>query len=397
MTDHPVQSPVHRILGTALGMAKRVLPTVAAVGLVAFAAAPASAFETAAKYAILMDYQTGRILLDKNADISIPPASMSKLMTVYMLMEQLEAGNLKLEDTFPVSAKAWKKGGSKMFVRVNTKVAVRDLMRGIIVQSGNDASIVVAESLGGSEEAFARRMTDRAREIGLKDSSFANATGWPDPGQRMSVHDIARLSSLTIRNFPQYYPIYSEKSFTYNKIKQGNRNPLLYRVKGTDGLKTGHTEEAGYGLAASAEREGRRLILVVAGLDSKRQRADESERLMTWGFREFQNLTLFKAGEEVEKAPVWLGVDARLPLVVQKDVVLPVQRSKRDGMKVEVVFEGPIPAPIKKGTPLARLIVRLPDEPPMRVPLVAGADVDALGPFGKILAVVEHMIWGQVN
>jgi len=397
MTDNPVQFPMHRISGKVISMAKRVLPAVAIAGLATFAAGAASAFETAAKYAILIDYQTGRILLDKNADVSIPPASMSKLMTVYMLMEQLEAGNLKLEDTFPVSAKAWKKGGSKMFVRVNTKVAVRDLMRGIIVQSGNDASIVVAESLGGSEEAFARRMTDRAREIGLKNSSFANATGWPDPGQRMSVHDIARLSSLTIRNFPQYYPIYSEKSFTYNKIKQGNRNPLLYRVKGTDGLKTGHTEEAGYGLAASAEREGRRLVLVVAGLDSKRQRADESERLMTWGFREFRNLTLFKAGEEVEKAPVWLGADQRLPLVVQKDVTLPVQRSKRDRMKVEVVFEGPIPAPIKKGTPLARLIIRLPDEPPMRVPLVAGNDVEALGPFGKILAVVEHMIWGQVN
>ena len=229
---------------------------------------PATATETAAEYAILLDFDTGATLLEKNADHPTAPASMSKLMTLYMVFERLKSGILRLEDTFPVSEKAWRMGGSKMFVGVNTRVKLEDLLRGIVVQSGNDACIVVAEGLAQHEAAFAEEMTERAREIGLTNSTFTNSTGWPDPDHLMSVRDIATLSTIVIREFPDLYSMFAEKSFTYNDIKQSNRNPLLYRYDGADGLKTGHTEASGYGLAASVSKRGRRLLLVVNGLDS---------------------------------------------------------------------------------------------------------------------------------
>jgi len=354
----------------------------------------ANALETPASNALLIDFDTGAILFEKNADELMPPASMSKLMTVTMVMERLKDGSLTLEDTFPVSEKAWRKGGSKMFVEVNTRVAVKDLLRGIIVQSGNDACIVVAEALGGSEESFAQNMTDRAREIGLSHSTFHNATGWPDPNHRMTARDLAHLASYIIENFPEYYGIFSEKSFTYSGIKQGNRNPLLYSNTGADGLKTGHTEESGYGLTGSAKRGDRRLIVVVNGLESAKQRGRESERLLEWGFREFDNYALFKKGQEVAKARVWLGAKDLVPLTVDEDLTVTMSRKDRRDMQVKLVYNEPVPAPIIKGTPIARLVISAPDMDNIEVPLLATENIERPGFVKRVTSAIKYVLFG---
>jgi D-alanyl-D-alanine carboxypeptidase (penicillin-binding protein 5/6) len=350
--------------------------------------------ETTAPNAFLIDADTGVVLLDKNADALMPPASMSKIMTVYMILERLRDGRLSLDDTFPVSEKAWRKGGSKMFVELGGRITVEDLLRGIIVQSGNDACIVVAEGLSGSEERFAEEMTAKAREIGLENSTFKNATGWPDEGHVMTARDLATLAALTIERFPEFYHFYSELDFTYSDIKQGNRNPLLYRDMGADGLKTGHTKASGYGLTSSVPRNGRRLILVVNGLDSAKARSNESERLLEWGFREFDNYALFRAGEMVDVARVWLGEAADVPLVIETDLILTLPRTSRPDMRVSITYEGPIPAPIEKGDRIATLVVSATDAETLKIPLVAGASVDQLGSFGRMSAAFEHLVWG---
>ena len=356
--------------------------------------APAQALETRAREAILLDTTTGVVLFEKDADIPAPPASMSKIMTAYMVFESLKEGRLSLEDELPVSEKAWRKGGSKMFVEVNTRVKVEDLLRGVIVQSGNDACIVFAEALSGSEEAFADDMTRRAREIGLTDSGFVNATGWPDPNHRMSARDLANLAIRMIEDHPEYYHIYSETEFSYNGIRQGNRNPLLYKNIGADGLKTGHTEEAGYGLTASAKRGDRRLVLVVTGLESVRARSEEAERLMNWGFREFENFALFKAGETVERASVWQGGEDTVPLVFPDGLTVTLTRKARRGMTVKVEYDSPVPAPIEKGQRIARLVIEAPEQEPMSFPLIAGADIERLGPLGRLFSSAKFMILG---
>jgi D-alanyl-D-alanine carboxypeptidase (penicillin-binding protein 5/6) len=282
-----------------------------------------------------------------------------------------------------------------MFVKVNSRVRVEDLLRGIITQSGNDACIVIAEGLAGSEAAFADQMTKRARELGLMDSTFTNSTGWPDPEHLMSVRDIALLSMRIIRDFPEYYTMFSEKNFTYNKIKQGNRNPLLYRDSGADGLKTGHTEASGYGLAASARRNGRRVVLVLNGLTSVRQRSSESQRLIDWAFRAFDNYTLFKKGDTVDRADVWLGTETTVPLIVERDIEITLQRRFRRKMKATIIFTGPIPAPIAKGSPIARLVVSAPEFKTLTVPLHAGIEVGQRGMFGRLGAAIRYMIWGS--
>ncbi|WP_119165639.1 D-alanyl-D-alanine carboxypeptidase family protein [Algihabitans albus] len=357
---------------------------------------PAAAFETAAEEAILIDLTAGTVLFEKDADTQIPPASMSKIMTAYMVFKRLKAGDLSMEDTFLVSEKAWRKGGSKMFVEVGDRVAVEDLLRGVIVQSGNDASIVLAEGIAGSEAAFAELMNREAEELGLTNSSFANATGWPDPNHRMSVRDLAKVASVLVQDYPEYYGLYSETEFTWHEIRQSNRNPLLYRNIDADGLKTGHTEEAGYCLTASALRGDRRLVMVVAGLESARQRAEESERLLEWGFREFSAERLFEIGEVVEEAEVWLGEDATVPLVVAEDAVMAVRRDARDDVVVTVSYDGPIPAPVAAGDRLATLTVQVPDMPAREFPLLAGGDVEKLGPIGRLMAGVRHLIFGKL-
>ena len=379
--------------GAAVG--KRFVAALGAVLLFAGSGlGSARGIETSASNAFLIDADTGAVLLDKNADVPMPPASMSKIMTVYMILERLKDGRLSLEDTFPVSEMAWRKGGSKMFVEVGSRVAVEDLLRGIVVQSGNDACIVVAEALSGTEERFAEEMTVRAGEIGLENSTFKNATGWPDDGHTMTARDLAMLAELTIEQFPEFYHYYSELNFTYSDIRQGNRNPLLYRDMGADGLKTGHTEASGYGLTSSVLRNGRRLILVVNGLGSGKERARESERLLEWGFREFDNYTLFRAGDTVDSASVWLGEAAEVPLVVETDLVRTLPRTARADMRVIVTYEGPLPAPIERGERIATLVVTAPDVETLMVPLVAGASVGQLGRFGRMSAAFEHLLWG---
>lgn len=369
----------------------------AAVGLALLAAlspgpAAAQSIDTPAPFAYLIDLSSDTVLMEKGADVPTAPASMSKMMTIYMVLERLKAGTLKLDDTFPVSKKAWEKGGSKMFVKVDTRVSVGDLLHGIIVESGNDACIVVAEGLAGSETAFAAEMTARARELGLTDSHFANATGWPEDGHLMSPRDLARLARLLIRDFPEYYPLFAEQSFTYNGITQANRNPVLSKEIGADGLKTGHTEASGYGLTASAKRGDRRLVLVLNGLESVSQRAREAERLLEWGFRSFEGVTLFDAQDRVEEAPVWLGERASVPLVLAEKLAVTLPRQARNRMEVTVRYDAPVPAPIRKGERLGTLRVTAPGFETVERPLIAGADVGALGPVGRVLAVTQHWL-----
>jgi len=350
--------------------------------------------ESPAAHIMLVDADTGTVLLEKRADESVPPASMSKLMTVYLVFERLANGSLSLSDTFPVSEYAWRMGGSKMFVRVNSRVSIEDLLRGVIIQSGNDASIVIAEGISGSEKSFASEMTQRGIQQGLENSSFKNASGWPDKGHYMSVRDIAKLSRRLIKEFPRYYGLFAEKTFIYNGISQGNRNPLLYKDFGADGLKTGYTREAGYGIAASAVRDGRRLILVIHGLTSVNQRAREAERLLDWGFREFGNYTLFEAGERVDKANVWLGTHPQVDLVLKDDLTVTLSRRARRAMTVKVVYDGPLPAPISAGEQIAHLVIGIPDVPDRVAPLYAGTAVTRHGVFGRLQAAVGYLLWG---
>ncbi len=371
------------------------LPLLAAILMLA--SAPAGAFETLGKQVILMDAKTGTVLFEKNADERMPPSSMSKIMTVYKLFEALKDGGLSLSDTFHVSEKAWRKGGSKMFVRVNSRVKVEDLVRGIIVQSGNDATIVVAEGLAGSEGAFAEELNDTAKRLGMQASNFMNASGWPDPDHYTTARDLAKLALATIKNFPEFYHYYKEKTFTYNGIKQGNRNPTLYRKLGADGLKTGHTQAAGYGLATSAVRNGRRLVLVINGLPSTKARAVESERILDWGYRVFDNYSLFKAGETVTEAQVWMGEQGKVPLVIQNDLSLTLPKKSRRQMKVSVVFEQPVPAPVKKGDQLATLKITMPDQPDREIPLYSGADINRLGMLSRFGAAIKFILWGETG
>jgi D-alanyl-D-alanine carboxypeptidase (penicillin-binding protein 5/6) len=365
------------------------------VALVVAAAAPATAqVETPAREAIMIDFETGAMLFGKDADKPMPPASMSKLMTVYMVFERLKEGRLKPDDEFPVSEAAWRMGGSKMFVHVGDSVKVEDLLRGIIVQSGNDACLVVAEGLSGSEQKFAEEMNEKAKELGLKNSHFANASGWPDPEQYMSPRDLAILARHIIKDFPKHYEIFSEKEFTYSDIKQGNRNPLLYKNIGVDGLKTGHTEASGFGLVASAKRDGRRLILVVNGLESMNQRSSESERLLGIGFREYQTYALFKAGEPVANAEVWLGAEDTVPLILEEPLTVALSRKTREGMKVTVNYDGPVAAPIAKGARLGTLRIEGPEMEPLERPLLAASTVEGLGPIGRIGAAVKYLVMG---
>ncbi len=369
----------------------------AMMALAVFAVSSASAIETPAEYALMIDYDTGATLLEKNADKQMYPASMTKMMTIYLLFERLASGAISMDDTLPVSEKAWRKGGSKMFVKAGDRVRIDDLIQGIIVQSGNDACIVVAEGLAGSEDAFATLMNEKARELGMLNTHYKNATGWPDPEHVTTPRDLMILAVRLLKDFPQYFKYFSEKSFTYNGIKQGNRNPLLYKNMGADGFKTGHTQESGYGLVGTAKRGDRRIILVINGLQSVRQRASESERLIEWGFREFGNYKLFDAGAVVEKADVWLGDQATLPLVTEKEIKITIPRLARRKMTVKVVYEGPIPAPIAKGTPVARLVISAPNTEEISFPLVAGADVNKLGLIGRIGAAINYLVWGAAS
>lgn len=359
----------------------------------------ASAIETPAKNVIIMDFETGQYIYTKDHQKMIPPASMSKLMTIYMIFEKLKDGSLSLDDTFTVSENAWRKGGaasgsSTMFLKIGEKVTVRDIIHGIIIQSGNDACIVAAENLSGSEEDFASDMQKKARQLGMKHSSFANATGWPHPDQLMSVEDLAKLARAIISRFPEYYYIFSEHTFTHNNIKQGNRNPLLYSMQYADGLKTGHTEEAGFCLVASAKKDNRRLISVMAGLKSNKERSEEAEKLMSWGFREFSNYTLLKSGQIIATIPVWQGSEDKINLIIDKNVRRTLKKSSVNKVKMTAIYDKPVAAPIKKGDQLGVVKIDIPGQKDLEIPLVADKDVKELGFFGRIRSNLRYLLFG---
>lgn len=364
-------------------------------GLLMLLAAPAGAVETSAKQAIVVDFGTGTVLFEKNADEPVHPASMSKLMTLYVLFDRLKQGNVSLDDEFPVSEKAWALNeGSTMFVGIGENLRVEDLIRGIIVQSGNDACLVVAEGIAGTEEAFAELMNETAAKIGLTNSHFVNSHGLEDPAHLMTVRDLSVLAKHLIADFPEYYHYFAEREFVHNNIKQGNRNPLLYRDMGVDGLKTGHLTVSGYGLTASAERNDRRVIVVTHGMNSMQERADQGAALIEWAFREFDNYTLAKAGQVLEDAPVWYGAEETVPLVVEQDLVATLPRAARKSLEVKVVFEGPVPAPVLKGQQIGKLVISAGEITPLEVPVYAGADVERLGMFGRVVAALKHLILG---
>jgi serine-type D-Ala-D-Ala carboxypeptidase (penicillin-binding protein 5/6) len=354
---------------------------------------PLGPIDTTARWAYIQDYDTGASLLEKQADDEMPPSSMTKLMTLYLTYDQLKQGRLKLDDELPVSEKAWHMQGSKMFVPIGGSVRVEDLVRGVVVQSGNDAAIVLAEAIGGSEEQFVEKMNAKAKELGLTHTFYKNCTGWPDPDQHMSVRDIATLAGAIIRSFPDYYHYDSEKTFRYNGIEQGNRNPMVQ--KGTaDGLKTGHTDAGGYGLVASSKRNGRRVILVLNGMNSMRERAEESERLMDWAFFNFEDVTLFSAGDVIEQVPVWLGTERTVPLVTGRDVTVTMPRNWRQKASVKVAYDAPLTAPVAKGDTVGKLMLTGDGVPTMSVPLMTGADVPRLGLPGRAIAVLSKYVTG---
>lgn len=357
----------------------------------------AFAIGTAAKQAFLIDFDTKTVLFEKQADKPMPPASMSKLMTAYVLFDHLQNGSLDLDDEFRVSRNAWKKGGAKtgsstMFLKEGQRVKVRDLLRGIIVQSGNDACIVAAEGLAGSEEDFVALENAKAKELGLTNTHLVNPTGWPNEKHLMSPRDLATLAERLIRDFPEYYPIYSEKEFTFNKIKQGNRNPLLYLMPEADGLKTGHTSASGYGLVASAKRKDRRLILVINGLKSMKERSDEAERLMRWGLREFSNYKVLKTGVKVVSVPVWLGVTRRVAAVPDENVVLTLKAGSQKSLKVVVRYDSPLKAPVKKGQVIATAQIVIPDHETREINLYADRDVAKVGFFERVKQIVKYLL-----
>jgi serine-type D-Ala-D-Ala carboxypeptidase (penicillin-binding protein 5/6) len=375
----------------ALGATSEALRRMAAVAA-AFAmlavVAPASAqapkkdegFQIAAPYAILIDADSGTVLFEKNADKLNPPASMSKLMTVEVMLHAMAEGRLRLEDEFTVSENAWRKGGapsggSAMFAPLNSRVKVENLLRGIMIQSGNDACIAVAEGMAGTELAFAEMMTKRAREIGLKQSTFANSTGWPDPNHNMTVRELAKLAQHIIKTYPEFYKIYAEREFTWNKIRQQNRNPLLAMNIGADGLKTGYTSEAGYGLVGSAVQGGLRLIVVVNGIKSAKERADEARKLLEWGFRGFESRALFAANETVGEAKLFGAEKGRVALASEQPIRLLVPRNVNEKITARVVYMGPVRAPVEKGQAIGKLKVWRGDNVVLEVPLSASEAV----------------------
>ena len=356
---------------------------------------------TLAQYAFMVDPQTSTVLLFKDADKPMAPSSMAKMMTVYLMFEDLAAGKVKMDTPFRVSERAYAitRGvhSSTMFLEMTNTPTVGDLLQGIIVASGNDASVAVAEGMSGSEEAFADRMNKKARELGLIGSVFKNASGWPADGQMVTARDLALLAWRTINDFPQYYPYYAQREFAYNGKTQPNRNIELKRMPGVDGLKTGHTEEAGYGQTTSAIRNGRRLILVVNGLGTMADRAQETARLLEWGFRESSNTTLFRAGDVIAEAPVWLGDKDKVPLTVARDVQITALAGQSTQPRVVARYDGPLPAPIIKGTKLGTAAISLPDSRVIEYPLEAGADVPRQGIISRIFTLAHYYLFGWLS
>lgn len=364
--------------------------------LIAVISLPAhAAFETRATAAWVYDQTSDTLLLAKNAEQPIPPASMSKIMTLNMLFEALRDGRVTLDTRFSVSQRAKDMGGSTMFLNTTDEPTVEELIKGIIVQSGNDACVVVAENLAGTEEAFANLMTERGRALGLTASTFANATGWPNPNHRMSVQDLGLLATRMVEEFPEYYGYFGLPEFPFDgRAPQNhrNRNPILGRINGADGLKTGHTREAGYGLVGSAKQGDRRIIFVIAGLQSEAERAEEAERIANWAFRQFVQRTVAPSGTRIAEADVWMGETATVGLTPESDVSLLIPAVLGDGIQAEVNYDGPIAAPITEGQEIAELVITIDGFEPRRIPLVAETNVAQGGFFTRLRTAGEALI-----
>lgn len=368
------------------------------------AAPPAAAqeeFTSKALQAILLDARTGRVLFAKDADTTVPPASMSKLMTMIMVFEALKAGTLTLDQTFTVSEDAWRRGGamsggSTMYAEVKSSIRLEDLIKGAVVQSANDACIVIAEAIAGGEPAFAQRMTARARELGAVNATFRNATGLPDPEHRMSVRDLSVLARHIITRFPDYYAYYSLPEFTWNDITQQNRNPLLKDYPGADGMKTGYTKEAGYGLVGSAERDGRRLIMVIAGTKSINERRQEAQALLDWGFRQFRSVDVYAKGDRVGQARVWGGTQRSVPLLAAQSVRVALTAQEQELAEVKLAYNGPLMAPVEAGKEVGKVRFIVDGITVADVPVVTASPVEAdPSMWSRALDSVFIMIFGS--
>ena len=373
-----------------------------AAGLVCALALPSAAFETRAKSAYVVDQTTNTVLLSKNAEEPLPPASMSKLMTLYMAFEAVRDGRLSLDEKLPVSEHAMSFGGSTMFLDTTDRVTVEDLLRGIIVMSGNDACVVIAEALSpdGTEAGFARMMTQRATLMGMENSTFMNSSGWPQAGHRMSMKDLAILAERLIEDFPEFYPLFNEREFAFDgRAPQNtrNRNPLLGLGIGADGLKTGHTQEAGFGLVGSAKQGDRRVIFVISGMDSTRARAEEAEALVNWSFRQFTQADLAQAGTRLASAEVWMGAQPSVGLVAAEDISTLVPVLGADAIEAEVVYRGPVQAPVEAGQQLAELVFTPEGLPEVRVPLVAEVAVPRGGFMVRVTTAANVLLQQLVN
>ncbi|RZO89907.1 MAG: D-alanyl-D-alanine carboxypeptidase [alpha proteobacterium HIMB59] len=359
-----------------------------------FLSKPLFAIDSIAETALVMDISTGEILLEKNSNMRTFPSSMTKIMTVLVAFEKIKNGSLSLDQEFLVSKKAWKMGGSKMFIEVDKRVKVFDLLLGIVVQSGNDASIALAEGISGTEETFAIEMNNLAKKIGLADTNFVNSSGWPNDSHYTTAKDLALLAKYTVEKHPELYQMYELNEFTYNGIKQDNRNPLLLTFDGADGFKTGYTEAAGYGIVGSAERGGRRLIIVMNGLESSRSRAQESLRLMDWGFNNFELVNFFKKNEIVFQANTWLGKKEKVDLVAIEDIKVSIPKAQLSSANVDVLIEEPIQTPINKGDIIANLQISYADKK-VSFPLAAGENIEQKGFFSRITSALYYIVLGS--
>ena len=353
------------------------------------------AIETPAKQGILYDFETKSVLFEKNSDELMSPSSMSKIMTIYYLFKKIKDGEISIDDEFEVSKKAWKKGGSKMFVNLKSMVRVEDLIRGIIVQSGNDACIVVAEGISGSEDIFADELNELANEIGLESSNFTNSTGWPDKKHLMTVNDLLKLTVRTIEDFPDLYRYYSEKEFTYNNIKQLNRNPLLFRPMGSDGLKTGHTSLGGYGLVATVKNKDRRLILVLNGLKSSAQRSKESERLMKIGFNQFKSIKIANKEKELGQIPIWSGTKKKVGFYTKDEISITVPKRDRKKINFKVRYQSPLIAPVEEDQYVADFLIKKNEQTIKSYKLYSTNNVSESNFFSKMILNFKFLLFGE--
>ena len=348
-----------------------------------------------AKQVIIFDHEADEVLYEKNADQIMKPASMAKVMTAYIIFDKLKDQSLQMSDTFLVSNRAWRMGGSRSFLELNTNVSIKDLLLGLIVQSGNDAAVVLAEGVSGGEEAFAREMNRYAKILGMNNTYFTNATGWPHPDLKTTSRDLIILTRNIINNFPKLYELFNEKIFTYNNIKQSNRNPLLYSMNGADGLKTGHTNESGYGLIGSVKKNNRRVSIVINGLNSKKKRTFESKRLFNIVFRETALLSLFNDKKSLASANIWLGKQPQVDLVAEKafkKIISPLELNKT---KIKIQWQDPISAPIAKGDKVGDIFIDIPGKELIKQNIVSSQNVDTMSTFMKAKSILMYLLYGE--